>query len=84
MDTFYFKYIRHDTFLSNFKDYQNLYLVKYNASYSPELFKKLNLQIDLFYIDFEKRKDDLIILIASVNWIFDCINVSIANSTLDP
>lgn len=70
MDTFYFKYIRHDTFLSNFKDYQNLYLVKYNASYSPELFKKLNLQIDLFYIDFEKKKDDLIILISKIKKIY--------------
>lgn len=70
MDTFYFKYIRHDTFLSNFKNYQNLYLVKYNASNSPELFKKVNLQIDLFYIDFEKKKNDLIILILKIKKIF--------------
>lgn len=70
MDTFYFKYIRHDTFLSNFKNYQNLYLVKYNAFYSPELFKRVKLQIDLFYIDFLKKKDDLIEFILKIKKIF--------------
>ena len=57
---YFFKYIKFESFHSKLSDFDNLYSVKYNCYSSPELLKKYNIKIDLFYIDFCK-KDRLLI-----------------------
>jgi hypothetical protein len=57
---YFFKYIKFESFHSNLSNFENLYSVKYDCYSAPELLKKYNINIDLFYIDFCK-KDKLLI-----------------------
>lgn len=75
LDTnYFFKYIKFESFHSKLSEFDNVYSVKYDCFKAPELLKKYNIKVDLFYIDFCK-KDKL--LIEFVDHIFklypDCI-----------
>ena len=59
-EKYFFKYIKFESFHSKLSDFDNLYSVKYDCFSAPELLKKYNIKIDLFYIDFCK-KDKLLI-----------------------
>jgi hypothetical protein len=56
IDTKYFlRYIKFESFHKNLSNYSNVYSIKYNCFNAVSFFKKFNMKIDLFYIDFCKK-----------------------------
>jgi hypothetical protein len=63
---YFFKYIKYDTFHSNLSNYSNIYSITYNCYQAHEWLKNNNINIDLFYIDFCKKDDNLIKLVDKI------------------
>lgn len=70
LDNFYFNYLRFETFISNLRNYKNVFCVKYDCFIAPELLLMNDMKIDLFYIDFLKKKDKLIKFIKKLKNIY--------------
>ena len=71
---YFFKYIKFESFHSKLSDFNNLYSVKYDCFSAPELLKKYNIKIDLFYIDFCKKDKLLINFVDKIFSLYpDCI-----------
>ena len=71
---YFFKYIKFESFHSKLSDFDNLYSIKYDCYSGPNLLKKYNIKIDLFYIDFCKKDKLLIQFIDNLFKLYpDCI-----------
>lgn len=70
LDYFYNTFLRFETFHSNLKKYKNVFSVEYDCKKSLELLYKFNIKVDLFYIDFLKKTNDLVIFIKTILELF--------------
>lgn len=60
LDKFYFSLPRFETVYNILSEYKNCYLIQHNAYDAIKLMKKWNIKIDMIFIDFIKKKNNLI------------------------
>ena len=66
INKFYFNFPRFETFSSNLSKYKNVYSISEDAMKAPEYMKNLNINVDMFFIDFMKNTKKLIIFLESI------------------
>ena len=76
IDLFYFSYPRLETFMKNVSEYDsNIYAINYDALQAPEFLKKNNIEVDIFYLDFEKRSSNLLNFLKKINDFYPNSNI---------
>ena len=70
LDNFYLTYPRLETFMKNMSNYENVYTIKYNGNDGPQFLKNNNIEVDMFFIDFEKNTERLFKLLTIINKLY--------------